>query len=90
MEDVLKDVIDILNHCRSKLGEITIEASDKNLNIVIGVKQLLTQTANSLTVIVEANQNAPQPEQTPTEVLQPEQKLTDDGSASCTEEAPVS
>ncbi len=80
MEDVLKDVIDILNHCRSKLGEITIEASDKNLNIVIGVKQLLTQTANSLTVIVEANQNVPQSEQKP----------TDDGSAPCTEEAPVS
>jgi len=73
----MEDVIKILNYCCSKLGELNIEASDKNLDIVMGVKQLLRKSANALTEVVEANREVPQPEQEP----------ANDGSVSNTEEA---
>ncbi len=71
----MEDVIKILNYCCSKLGELNIEASDKNLDIVLGVKQLLRKSANALTEVVEANREVPQPEQVP----------ADEGSAPCPE-----
>lgn len=61
----MEEVIKILNYCCSKLGELNIEASDKNLDIVLGVKQLLRKSANALAEVVEANREAPQPEQVP-------------------------
>lgn len=73
----MEDVIKILNYCCSKLGELNIETSDKNLDIVMGVKQLLRKSANALTEVVEANREVPQPEQEP----------ANDGSASNTEDA---
>lgn len=71
----MEDVIKILNYCYSKLGELNIEASDKNLDIVLGVKQLIRKSANALTEVVEANREVPQPEQV----------SGDDGSVSCPE-----